>query len=122
MGTPLVSGKKRYIKAVMIQIQHEKNKKIPYLKIHNRDRKACAIANVKRRFTDTVMACPAERVSSGKISLGTVHPRGPHDHPNAATNKQMAATSNAEKTLDSTLSPPNFRLKIMPTANCENIR
>jgi len=69
MGTPLVSGKKRYTNAVMIHIQHEKNKKIPYLKIHKRDRKACAIPNVKRRFTDTVMACPAERVSNGKISL-----------------------------------------------------
>jgi len=78
MGTPLVSGKKRYTKAVMIQIQPAKNRKIPYLNVYKRDRKTCAIANVKRRFTGTVIACPTERVSSGKISLGTVHPRGPH--------------------------------------------
>ena len=91
-------------------------------KVHKRDRKLCAIANVKRRFTDTVMACPTEWVFSGKFSLGTVHPRGPHDHPNAATNKQMAATNNAEKPLESTLSPPNFRPKIIPTANCQNMK
>jgi hypothetical protein len=122
MGTPLVSGKKRYTNTVMIQIQHVNNRNILCSKKHKRDKKPCAIANVKRRFTNTVMACPAERVSSGKISLGTVHPRGPHDHPNAATNKQMAATNNAEKPLDSTLSPPNFNPKIMPTANCKKRR
>ena len=121
MGTPLVSGKKKYTNTVIIQIQHVKNKKIPYLKEHNRAKNPCAIEHVKRRFTKTVMACPAERVSSGKISLGTVHPRGPQDHPNAATNKQIAATNNAEKPLDSPLSPSNFRPKIIPTANCENM-
>ena len=106
----------------MIQIQPAKNRKIPYLKVHKRDKKACAIANVKRRFTETVMACPAERVSSGKISLAIVHRREHHDHPNAATNKQMVVTNNAEKPLDSCLSPPNFKPKIMPTATCEQIR
>ena len=121
MGTPLVSGKKRYTNTVIIQIQLVKNRKIPYLKEHNKARNPCAIENVKRRFTKTVMACPAERVSSGKISLGTVHPRGPQDHPNAARNKQIAATNNAEKPLDSPLSPSNFRPKIIPTANCEKM-
>ena len=79
----------------------------------------CAIANVKRRFTESVIACPAECVSSGKISINTVHPRGPNDHPNAATNKQKVATNNAKKPLDSTLSPPNFRPKIMETETYE---
>ena len=93
-----------------------------YFKVHKRDRKLYAIANVKRRFIDTVMACPTERVFSGKFSLGTVHPRGPHDHPNATTNKQMVVTNNAKNPLDISLPPPNFRPKIMPTSTCEKIR
>jgi len=51
---------------------------------------------VKKRFTDTVILCPAERISNGNISLGTVQPRGPHDHPNATTNKQTTTTTNIE--------------------------
>ena len=122
MGTPLVSGKKRYTNTVIIQIQLVKNRKIPYLKEHNRARNPCAIENVKRRFTNTVMACPTERVFSGKFSLGIVHPRGPHGHPNATTNKQMVVTNNAKNPLDISLPPPNFRPKIMPTSTCEKIR
>lgn len=77
-------------------IQPAKNRKIPNFKAQRRERKACAMIKVKRRFTATVMLCPAERVSSGNISLGTVHPRGPHDHPNAATKRQITTTTKTE--------------------------
>ncbi|CAL1388294.1 unnamed protein product [Linum trigynum] len=56
------------------------------LKWHSIDRKACAITKVNNRFTHTVTLCPADRVSSGKVSLGISHPNGPHDHANADTN------------------------------------
>ena len=84
-----------------------------YLKPHKRYGKACAIANVKRMYTKIVMACPTEQVSSGKISLGINHLRGPHDHPNATINKQMATMNNVEGPLDIFLSPPNFRPEII---------
>jgi hypothetical protein len=41
----------------------------------------------------TVMLCPDDLVSSGKISLGINHPRGPHDHANADTNTQISTTT-----------------------------
>ena len=41
------------------------------------------------------MLCPADRISSGKISLGTSHPRGPHDQANPATYAQMKSTTMA---------------------------
>jgi len=81
MGTPLVYGKKWYPNVVMIQIKNVNNRKVPYSKQHKRDKKPCAV----------------EHIYSGKISLGMVHPRGPHDHPNASRNKQMVATNNAKK-------------------------
>lgn len=34
-------------------------------------------------------ALPCRPCLQWNISLGTVHPRGPHDHPNAATNKHI---------------------------------
>lgn len=80
----------------MMVIKPAKSRKIPNLRAHRSERKDCAIAKVKKRFTATVMLCPAERVSSGKISLGTVHPKGPQDHPKAATKRQITATTKIE--------------------------
>jgi hypothetical protein len=51
---------------------------------------------VKRRFTATVILCPADRTSNGNISLGTVHPNGPHDHPKARTNRESTTTTDIE--------------------------
>ena len=48
-------------------------------------RKHCAIMKVNIMLNITVIAVPAERVSSGNISLGINQPSGPHDHANAAT-------------------------------------
>ncbi|MCI01535.1 hypothetical protein A2U01_0022562, partial [Trifolium medium] len=81
---------------VMMVIQPAKNRKIPYLNEHRRERNACAIMKVNRRFTATVILCPADRTSNGNISLGTVHPRGPHDHPKARTNRESTTTTDIE--------------------------
>lgn len=115
MGTPLVSGKKKYTKMVIIVIQPAKKRNIPNLKVHNRERKDWPIMNVKKRFTATVMLCPADRISNGNISLGTVQPRGPHDHPNAVTNRQITTTTSIEKLLESSLSLPNSSPSITAT-------
>ena len=72
---------------VMMVIQPAKKRKIPNLNEQRRARKAEAIMKVKKRFTATVMPCPADRISNGNISLGTVYPSRPHDHPNATTNR-----------------------------------
>jgi len=96
MGIPLVSGRNKKTNRVIRAVQPAKNRKIPYLKKHRRERKACAIMKVKRRFTATVILCPAERISNGNISLGTVHPSGPHDHPNARTNRESIITTDIE--------------------------
>ncbi|KAK6783724.1 hypothetical protein RDI58_017178 [Solanum bulbocastanum] len=84
------------MKIVMTAIQPEKNRKIPNLITHKSERKDCAIANVKNKFTVTVILWPADLVSKGKISLGTVQPRGPHEYPNAATKRQMKTTTTIE--------------------------
>lgn len=81
------------MKIVITTIQPEKKRKIPNLITHKSERKDCAMANVKNKFTVTVMLWPADLVSKGKISLGTVQPSGPHDHPKAATNRQIKITT-----------------------------
>lgn len=43
-------------------------------------------------LTETVIDCPADRISIGKTSLGTNQPNGPHDHANAATYMQIKPT------------------------------
>jgi len=96
MGIPLVSGRNKKTNRVIRAVQPAKNRKIPYLKKHRRERKACAIMKVKRRFTATVILCPADRISNGNISLGTVQPSGPHDHPNARTNRESIITTDIE--------------------------
>lgn len=115
IGIPFVSGRNRYTKIVMMVIQPAKKRKIPNLKAQRRERKDCPITNVKNRFTATVMLCPADRVSNGNISLGTVQPNGPHDHPNARTKRQITTTTNTEKVLDSSLSLPSLSPNIIAT-------
>lgn len=44
-------------------------------------------------FVDTVIACPADRVSKGKISLGINHPKGPQDQAKEDTYTQINATA-----------------------------
>jgi len=118
MGIPFVSGRKMYTKIVMTVIHPEKKRKIPNLKAHRRNRKDWAMMKVNSRFTATVMLCPAERVSNGNISLGTVQPSGPHDHPKAATKRQMNATTKIENSFESFSSLPNLSPKTIATITC----
>lgn len=117
IGIPFVSGSKTHTKIVMTVIHPAKKRKIPNLNAQRRERKDCPIMNVKRRFTATVMLCPADRVSSGNISLGTVHPSGPHDHPKATTNKQITTTTSIEKLFVSSWLFPNFSPRIKATTH-----
>lgn len=56
---------KKKVKNCMITTQAAKNKKMPHFMEHNIDKKLCAIKNVKSKLVDTVILCPAERVSRG---------------------------------------------------------
>lgn len=67
------------------------------MKAQRRERKDWPITKVKKRFTATVILCPADLVSRGNISLGTVQPSGPHDHPKPATKRQITTTTRTEK-------------------------
>ena len=44
---------------------------------------------MNKKPTATVILCPADQISNGKISLGTNHPSGPHDHANPAAYTQI---------------------------------
>uniref|UniRef100_A0A0A9FGY6 Uncharacterized protein n=1 Tax=Arundo donax TaxID=35708 RepID=A0A0A9FGY6_ARUDO len=85
MGTFLVSGRNSATKMVMMTTHAPKKKKSMNLNLQSMGRNACAMMKVHSMFTDTVMLCPADLISSGKISLGTSHPSGPHDQANPAT-------------------------------------
>ena len=93
IGTFLVSGSMKNAKSPMINTQAEKNRKMPYLRWHSIERKACAITKVKSMLTDTVTLCPIERVSSGNVSLGINHPRGPQDQAKDETKVQTITTT-----------------------------
>ena len=115
MGTFFVSGRKKKMKMVMITSQPAKKRKMPYRKWHNIVRKSWAMRKVNNKFTETTRPCPAERISIGKISLGTNQPSGPHDQAKPATKMQTKETTAAVSLLERTLVPPNFNPKIMPT-------
>ena len=76
------------------------------------------MTKVNNMLTETLMACPAERISRGQISLGTNHPNGPQDHAKAATYVQIKNNIKLASNLDKVPSPvtPNFRPIMMPTA------
>lgn len=87
---------------------------------HSKVRKAWPIMKVKNMFTDTLMLCPADRISRGKISLGTNQPSGPHDHAKPATYAQMKSTMQPAYPLDRVATPlvPNFTPIKVPTMIC----
>jgi hypothetical protein len=64
----------------MVTIQTAKKKKMKARMEHIKDRKACAMRKVKSMLELTANENPAVRVSSGNVSDGMSHPRGPHDH------------------------------------------
>ena len=89
MGIFLVSGNKKYTNAVITITHPPKKKKIPDLKWQSMGRKVWAVIKMKRKLTATVILCPADRISNGKISLGTNHASGPHDHAKPDTYMQI---------------------------------
>jgi len=93
MGTPLVSGRNLLMNVVITTTKHAKKMNNPNFMWQSIAVKICAMAKVKIMFTDTFTLCAAERTSSGNISLGTNHPRGPHDHANPATYTHMPHTT-----------------------------
>ena len=58
---------------------------------------------------DTVMLCKGCRISSENISLGIVHPIGPHDHPKAKTKRHIRIITVMDKGLGSSWWSPNFK-------------
>lgn len=74
--------------------------------------------NVKNMFTETLIDCPADRISIGITSLGTSQPKGPHDQANAATYTQMMATVMLPSPLLNVPRPstPNTLAMMEPTA------
>ena len=85
MGTPLVSGRSLKMNIVIAKTKHAKNMKSPNFMWQSIVVKICAMTKVKIMLTETLTLCAADRTSSGKISLGTNHPKGPQDHANPAT-------------------------------------
>lgn len=77
---------------VIIQTQQAKKMNKPNLNVHSICMKISAMKNVKIMLTATLILCAADRISSGKISLGTNQPRGPHDQANPATYTLIALT------------------------------
>ncbi|KAM1247917.1 hypothetical protein TB2_043925 [Malus domestica] len=69
-------------------------------------------------FTETLMACPTDRISRGQISLGTNYPNAPQDHANAATYAQIENKIRLASVFvkDPTPLSPNFMPIITPTA------
>lgn len=90
---PFVSGKKPAMNTFMTNTKTAKNMNRPYLKRQSKGRKISAMKKVKSMLTETVMLCPADRISKGKISLGTSQPSGPHEYANAFTNTHMKKTT-----------------------------
>ena len=72
-------GRNTSTKSVMIATQPAKKRKMPYCIVQSMVRKACPRTAVKIKLTETVIAWPVERVSSGWISDGTSQPSGPQD-------------------------------------------
>jgi len=93
MGIFLVSGTRKSVTNDMASIQAKK-KKMPNLKWHIMERKACAMMNVKSIFTNTVTLCPSDLASSGNVSLGISHPSGAQDHAKEDTNVHTITTTN----------------------------
>lgn len=89
IGTFFVSGSKKKTKRVIMTTNPAKKKKRPNFKWQSNDRKTWPMKKVKSMLTETLMDWPADLISMGKISLGTSHPNGPHDHAKAATYKHM---------------------------------
>lgn len=95
-----------------------KKKKSPNFIWQSMERKAWPMMKVKNMLTETLIDCPADRISNGKISLGTNQPNGPQDHAKAATYKQINVNAMSPMPLEKVPSPftPNTDPTMHPTA------
>jgi len=116
MGTCFVSGNRKNIKRLMTRIKPAKSKKIPYLRWQSDTRKNCATMAVNIMLTHTTTLCAADLISNGKSSLGTNHPRGPHDLPKPNTNRKITITKKTLTPNDNCLPSPNPRAKTIAAA------
>lgn len=75
---------------------------------------------VNSMFTDTLMDWPADRISSGKISLGTSQANGPQDQAKPATYKHMNRTVTLPAEVLKLPCPdvPNSAPIMLPTTIC----
>lgn len=64
----------------------------PNLTMQRAARKTWATRKVNDIFTATTILYADDRISRGKILLGTNHPRGPHENAKAVTKMQMQHT------------------------------
>lgn len=102
----------------MITIREAKSTKTPHRRWQRAARKHWAIAAVKKRLTQTTILWPADLVSSGKISLGTNHPRGPQAQPYAATKRQIDITRSSAKLRGSSTPLPKLVASVLATIIC----
>jgi hypothetical protein len=92
----------------------------PYSKVQSIVRNTCPIINVNNKLMETTIACPPDRTSIGRISLGTNHPNGPHDHANPETNRHIITSTQVPYDAERTLAPPNWVPKIQAITICKN--
>lgn len=81
-------------------------------------RKNCATKAVKIMLTHTTTLCAADLISNGNSSLGTNHPKGPHDLPYAKTNKKITITRKILAPNDSCFPFPNSKAKTIAVTIC----
>nr|CAB3450139.1 unnamed protein product [Digitaria exilis] len=96
MGTPLVSGRRKKTKAVMITTHPALYAKAPYLKLQSMLRNDCVCTKVSASEMASLIPCPADLTSSG----------GPHDTPNPAVNTHTTATTATAYPLGIASPPP----------------
>lgn len=78
------------------------------------------MTKVKIRLVNTVIDCPADRVSMGWISDGMSHPRGPHDQAKLLMKMQMMTITMIEMPEDRLPSGCwwNCTPRVMAVATC----
>lgn len=105
------------MKRVMMTTHSPKKRKILNLKWKSITKNSCVITKVKKRFNETLIYCPIEWISRGKILLGTNQLRGPHEYVKANMNMHISTTTNMEYPFyrSPCSSIPNFNAKIKST-------
>ncbi|GER50809.1 4-hydroxy-tetrahydrodipicolinate reductase [Striga asiatica] len=119
IGIPFVSGSKKYTNTAITNTHAAKKKKIPDFRRQSIARNACAIKNVIVRFTATTTLCAADLISSGKISLVTTHPSGPHESPNPDIKTHINTSTAAAHPLSIPPWSPSFAAIIPPTSSID---